>query len=74
MNAGNRAKEYRKWLFSLELLKTKEFQNGVKYELRTSPTKGRVIIRYADGEYDSSFVENYDGTTYIENVIANIGF
>lgn len=74
MNTGNKVKAYRKWLFSLELLKAKEFQDGIKYELRTSPTEGRVVIRFEDGEYDSSFLENDDGTSYIENLIANIGF
>lgn len=74
MNAGNRVNAYRKWLFSLEVLKTKEFQDGIKYELRTSPTEGRVIIRFEDNEYDSSTLESDYGTTYIENLIANIGF
>lgn len=74
MNAGNSVKAYRKWLFSLEVLKTKEFQDGIKYELRTSPTEGRVIIRFEDNEYDSSTLESDYGTTYIENLIANIGF
>lgn len=74
MNAGNSVKAYRKWLFSLDLLKTKEFQDGIKYELRTSPTEGRVIIRFEDNEYDSSTLESDYGTTYIENLITNIGF
>ncbi len=74
MNARNSVKEYRKSLFSLEVLKTKEFQDGIKYELRTSPTEGRVIIRFEDNEYDSSTLESDYGTTYIENLIANIGF
>ena len=74
MNAGNSIKAYRKWLFSLDLLKTKEFQNGIKYELRTSSTEGRVIIRFEDGEYDSSTLESDYGTTYTENLIADIGF
>ena len=74
MNRGNSVKAYRKWLFSLDLLNTKEFQDGIKYELRTSPTEGRVIIRFEDNEYDSSTLESDYGTTYIENLIANIGF
>lgn len=74
MNAGNSAKAYRRWLFSLEILKTKEFQDGIKYELRTSPTEGRVVIRFEDGLYDSSTLESDYGTEYTENLIANIGF
>lgn len=74
MNAGNTAKAYRKWLFGLELLKTKEFQDGIKYELRTSPTEGRVVIRFEDGNYDSSILESEYGTKNTENMIANIGF
>ena len=74
MNMGNGVKAYRKWLFSLEVLKTKEFQDGIKYELRTSPTEGRVIIRFEDNKYDSSILESDYGTTYTENLIANIGF
>lgn len=74
MNAGNTAKAYRKWLFNLEVLSTKEFADGIKYELRTSPTEGRVIVRYEDNEYDSSTLESDYGTKYTESLIANIGF
>ena len=74
MNVGNSTKAYRKWLFGLEVLNTKEFEDGVKYELRTSPTEGRVIVRYEDDIYDSSVVESDYGTKYIETLVYDIGF
>ena len=69
MNKGNSVRAYRKWLFNLEILKIKEFEDSIKYELRISPEKGRVIIRYENGEYDCSIIENDFGKKYTENML-----
>lgn len=74
MNTGNSTKAFRKWLFGLDILETKCFADGIKYELRTSPTEGRVIIRYEDDVYDCSTLESDYGTKFTENMISNIGF
>ena len=73
MNAGNRVKSYRKWLFNLPVLKVIETEekNGVRFELRKAE-KGLVLVRYEDDEYDSSILEWQYGKCYFQEILNNL--
>ena len=59
MNAGNMAKCYRKWLFSLPVIKKSKELNGVSFELRQDPENNElIIVRYEDGRYDMSMLQS----------------
>lgn len=61
MNRGNQMKAYRKYILSLPVIETREYDNGAwKTELRQDPKKENfyVVIRYEEKEwYDSITTE-----------------
>lgn len=73
MNAGVRAKQYRKWLFSLPVIKKSDF-NGVSFELRQDLENNKlVLIRYEDGEYDTSSFQSDWGKEQFDEMLKDCG-
>lgn len=74
MNAGNRAKRYRKWLNSLPIIKKSKDFAGVSFELRQDLENNElVLIRYEDGEYDTSSFQSDWGKEQFDEMLKDCG-
>lgn len=73
MNAGNRAKQYRKWLNSLPVIRKSNF-DGISFELRQDLENNElVIVRYEYGKYDCSLLQYDYYKEYFDSMLKEFG-
>ena len=73
MNAGNRAKQYRKWLNSLPVIRKSNF-DGISFELRQdSENNELVLVRYEDGKYDCSLLQSDYYKEQFDSMLKELG-
>ena len=74
MNRGNEVKCYRKWLFSLPVIKKSRDFDGVSFELRQVPDNNELVfVRYEDGIYDSSSLQSDWSKEQFDEMLKNCG-
>ena len=70
MNAGNRKKQFLKYLNSLPVVKKSETINDIFFELRRDEeNKELIIVRYEDGKYDYSMNQSDYQTQYFNDLL-----
>ena len=73
MNAGNRAKQYRKWLNSLPVIRKSNF-DGISFELRQDLENNElVIVRYEYEKYDCSLLQSDYYKEQFDSMLKELG-